>query len=408
MVSTQSQGQINPGQSTWEMYRSLLFSVYLPSFLMSICQGSIMLTIPLFALQMDANIGITALVFSLRGLGNMTVDVPAGYATARFGDRNIMIVGVGLMAITALFASQADSPLQLAIAAFAFGAAMATWLLARLAHISERVASHQRGKAISTMGGIQRFGNLVGPVTSGLIAHKFGFGYVFLYIGFIGLAALLLVLLTVKDNQKAHHEQGPGLFKLVPHIVSRHYRIFATAGFAVLCLTVLRSSRQLLIPLWGQSINLDSATIGLAVSSAAAIDMLMFPLAGYMMDNLGRRHAAISCLLIQALGIFLIPFSSGFTGLVLAAMVAGAGNGLGSGINMTLGADFAPPTERGEFLGVWRLMSDAGSFAGPIFLGYVATSVALASAFTAVSTIGILGAAIMLLFVKETLVKKKT
>ena len=406
MSSTPPKDQMNPGQTTWEMYRSLLFSVYMPSFLMSICQGSVMLTIPLFALDMGANIGVTALVFSLRGLGNMTVDIPAGYATARIGDRSTMIIGVGLMAITAVFASLAASPIQLAIAAFAFGAAMATWLLARLAHISEKVPSHQRGKAISTMAGIQRFGNLVGPVTSGLIAQYFGFGYVFLCISIVAFAALALVLFTVKDNQKAQHDESPGLFKLVPHILSKHYRIFATAGIAVLCLTVLRSSRQLLIPLWGQSINLDSANIGLVVSSAAAIDMLMFPLAGYMMDNQGRRYAAISCLLIQALGIFLIPFSAGFTGLVLAAMVAGAGNGLGSGINMTLGADFAPPRERGEFLGVWRLMSDAGSFTGPIFLGYIATSVALASAFTAVSTLGILGAAIILLFVKETLVKK--
>ena len=63
------------------MYRSLLFSVYLPSFLMSICQGSVLLVIPLFALDLGADVGITALVFSLRGLGNMMFDVPAGYAT---------------------------------------------------------------------------------------------------------------------------------------------------------------------------------------------------------------------------------------------------------------------------------------------------------------------------------------
>ena len=151
--------------------------------------------------------------------------------------------------------------------------------------------------------------------------------------------------------------------------------------------------------------GLNGTSIGLVMGAAASVDMMMFPLAGFMMDNLGRRYAAVSCQLVLALGLFLVPFSSTFWGLVLAAVVAGAGNGLGSGINMTLGADFAPTKERGEFLGVWRLFSDSGSFAGPIFLGYIASSIALASAFTAVSILGVLGATIMVLFVKETLVR---
>ena len=87
-------------------------------------------------------------------------------------------------------------------------------------------------------------------------------------------------------------------------------------------------------------------------------------------------------------------------------MIAGVGNGLGSGINMTLGADFAPPSERGEFLGVWRLMSDVGAFAGPLFMGYMANLFVLATAFSMTASIGIVGVLIMLFTVKETLVKK--
>ena len=388
------------------MYRSLAFSVYFPSFLMSMCQGSVLLIVPLFALDLGASVGVTALVFSLRGLGNMAVDLPAGYSTARFGDKSVMIVGLVLMASTALLCSQATTPLQLGVAAFAFGAAMATWMLARLAHISGKVASHHRGKAISTMAGIQRFGSLLGPVSSGFIAQQYGFNYVFLCICIIAFVALLLVSVSVKDNIRSANEARPGFARILPHILGSHSRIFLTAGLAILCLTVLRAGRQLLIPLWGASIGLDSGSIGLVVSAAATVDMMMFPIAGYLMDNLGRRYAAISCQLTLALGLFLIPFSDTFTTLVLAALVAGAGNGLGSGINMTLGADFAPEHERGEFLGVWRLFSDSGSFAGPVFMAYVSTTIALSSAFVAISALGLIGALIMLLFVKETLVKQ--
>ena len=73
--------------TTWQMYRSLALPIYLPALLMSFCQSSILLAIPLFAIDLGGSVSIAALVFSLRGLGNMTADVPAGYGVGRFGDK---------------------------------------------------------------------------------------------------------------------------------------------------------------------------------------------------------------------------------------------------------------------------------------------------------------------------------
>jgi len=391
--------------TTWQMYRSLLFSVYLPSFFMSICQGSILLVLPLFALHLGANAGIAAIVFSLRGLGNMFVDVPAGYAASRLGDKYTMLIGVGVMAVTGLFASRASSSMELAAAALLFGAAMSTWLLARLTHISEAVPAAQRGKAISTMAGLQRFGNLIGPVVTGYIAEQFGYSYVFFIVSGIAAFSFLLVVFSVRGNKRGRHEESPDILRLVPHIISRHYRIFLTAGIAILFLTVLRAGRQLLIPLWGHHLSLNPADIGLIMGIAAGIDMTMFPMAGYLMDNHGRKFAAVACLGILSTGLLLVPFTTGFLSLTLAAMVAGLGNGFGSGINMTLGADFAPARERGEFLGVWRLMGDSGSFAGPILMGYIANAFVLASAFSVTAALGVVGVLIMIFLVQETLQK---
>ena len=393
---------------TLAMYRSLAMSVYLPSFLMSLCQGSVLLMIPLFALHLGANPAVAALVFAMRGLGNMVCDVPAGFATARLGDKTTMLTGVLLMAIVGLAASQCNSPLQLAIAAFLFGSAMATWMLARLTHISDTVHVSQRGKAIATMAGLGRFGNLIGPISSGVIADQFGFEYVFICIGLIALVALSLVTVSVKQNRKGHSEDSPGIVALIPHILSNHRRVFATAGVSVLCLTILRSGRQLLLPLWGESLGLGATDIGFIVSCAAGVDMMMFIPVGFMMDNWGRKYSGVSCMGILALALFIIPLSDSFSTLLLAGMLAGLGNGFGSGINMTLAADFAPAHERGEFLGVWRLCSDLGSFAGPIVMGYIANTFMLATAFSFAGGLGVAGAVIMVVFVKETLVKPQS
>jgi MFS family permease len=75
----------------------------------------------------------------------------------------------------------------------------------------------------------------------------------------------------------------------------------------------------------------------------------------------------------------LTPFTHGATTLLLASLLIGFGNGIGSGMIMTIGADFSPVAGRAHFLGLWRLMSDIGSTAGPALLSAVTGLVSLAT-----------------------------
>ena len=84
-------------------------------------------------------------------------------------------------------------------------------------------------------------------------------------------------------------------------------------------------------------------------------------------------------------------------------LITGIGNGFGAGINMTLGADFSPPVGRGEFLGVWRLISDTGQAGGPLVISVLTGLGSLGLAAVASSGIGFAGAALMFFLVPETL-----
>jgi MFS family permease len=106
-----------------------------------------------------------------------------------------------------------------------------------------------------------------------------------------------------------------------------------------------------------------------------------------------------------ALGFVLLPLTSEFYGFAAVGVLTGIGNGFGSGINMTLGADFAPAVGRGEFLGVWRVIADLGASSGPIVTGVLTGLGSLALASFAASGIGFAGALVMLLFVPETLTR---
>jgi len=83
----------------------------------------------------------------------------------------------------------------------------------------------------------------------------------------------------------------------------------------------------------------------------------------------------------------------------------GFANGFSSGSMMTLGADLAPKNARGEFLGVWRFIGDAGSSGAPLVVGGIADWLVLPTAAWVISLSGIAAAAIFGFLVPETLVK---
>lgn len=169
---------------------------------------------------------------------------------------------------------------------------------------------------------------------------------------------------------------------------------------------IIRAGRFLIIPLWGaEQLGLDAAQIGIIVTAGAILDVSMFVPAGMLMDRFGRKVAAVPSFALMALGIGLIPFTRDFTTLLLAAMLVGLGNGLGAGLMMTLGADLAPPGAVGEFLGIWRLIGDIGSVAGPLMVGIVAAAVGLSGGAWVLSLAGWLAVVTLAGLVRETRVR---
>jgi MFS family permease len=125
------------------------------------------------------------------------------------------------------------------------------------------------------------------------------------------------------------------------------------------------------------------------------------------MDRFGRKWAAVPCLATLALGLVTLPLAGTLAAFLVIAFITGLGNGFGSGINQTLGADFAPEVGRGEFLGVWRLITDVGQAGGPAVISAIVGVASLAAASVVSGGIGFAGAAILLVFMPETLKKKK-
>lgn len=263
--------------------------------------------------------------------------------------------------------------------------------------------AEHRGRAISLVGGANRVGNFLGPILGGVLGKYFGLGSAFYAQALMGLAASTLMFLMVRESSGSEDLGGHGIGGRLVASVRQHRRIFLTAGLAVVALQVLRQSRMVFLPLWGDKIGLDVAQIGLVIGIATFIDAALFYPSGYLMDRIGRKWASVPCLLLMSLGFLALPATGKLYGFALVAILLGIGNGFGMGITMTLGADFAPVERRGEFLGVWRFMSDAGGAGGPLGVSLVTGIASLGLASLVCAGFGFAGTAMMWLLVPETL-----
>jgi MFS family permease len=398
----------NPGAQDREPFqlRSLVFSVYLPTIFFSIGQGAVIPAIPLFARDLGASVAVAAFIVALRGIGQLIGDIPAGLAVSKWGDKGAMVAGTAMIGLVAIGASLSPTPVVLGALILLMGVAWSFWQIARLAYVSEVAPLEQRGRALSMTGGMNRIGNFIGPTLGGFLGQYFGYESAFLLQATMGIAAAATMFVVITEVARDQQLLGHGVRGRMIGTMKTHHDIYLRAGPPAISLGVLRQARQVFLPLWGDHIGLGGGQIGLITSASFFIDASIFYPVGLIMDTKGRKWVAVPCLLIMAAGLSILPLTDSFATFLIIGMLTGLGNGLGSGINMTLGADFAPEVGKGEFLGVWRLISDVGQGGGPVVISAVIGLASLAAASVVSGGIGFAGAALLVLFVPEPLKRK--
>lgn len=357
--------------------------------------------LPLYVLELKASAVLAAVLVGMRGVGMLLFDLPVGLLAARFGDKPVMLIGAGGLAASGIAFAMVESTLGLALSGVMSGAAFSAWMLGRHSFITDTCQPHERGRALAVLGGIMRVGALIGPAAGALAAQRFGYSPVFLATGVAAVAALVLVA-AFTQNVRPQTAGMPRLEGLA-EIVRACWSVFATAGLAGLALQLMRAARQLLVPLFGYALGLDVGTIGLIVSMSAAIDVSLFYPVGLIMDRRGRKWAGVPCMVVFGIGLLLLPLAHGFYSLLTLALLLGFANGLGSGLVLTLGSDFAPAGRRAEFLGLWRLMGDMGFMGAPMLIAGLVQVFTLGAASIATAAVGLAGAVVLARYVKEPL-----
>jgi MFS family permease len=380
--------------------KRFFLDAYLPMFLFGLGLGFTTPVLPIYIGGLGASMAMTGTIIAVIGAGSLAGALPAGSLVSRFGAHLPITISAAVIGASALMIGLTQSIWLLIVLLALIGISQSVFLLSLQTYVRFQTTMEGRGRALSLVGGVIRTANLFGPLIGGFLGKHLGLSSVFFAQAACAFGAALLLL--SRHNYKDIGKTGGEVKHSYFHVVKENRKIFLTTGFVIIVLTLLRTGREILVPLWGASIGLDVAAIGIILGIGTAVELPMVIPSGMLMDRMGRKWAAGPCVLLLSIGIALVPLTGSFIGLTIAVLVMSIGNGFGSGIVLTLGADATPKESPGEFLGVLRLIGNFGKIGAPLVVGIAAQIVSLSISPFILAGIGGFGLYVLLARVKET------
>lgn len=371
--------------------RSIAVPAYGPTVVAAVGAGATLPVVALTALELGASPSVAALTAGAALVAELFFAVPAGAMVHRIGERRALLSAGAVDAVASLAALLAPNVVVLFAAVFAMGFTSSMFLVARQAYLIDAVPYSMRARAMSTLGGVNRIGLFVGPFVGAPVIAAWGAQSAFGVAVVSGLAASLLVWRA--PDITAHHEEAQRAQEQTStrRLLWAHRRTYATLGLGILVIGAARSARVVLVPLWASHVGLSASATAVIFGVTGGIEMLLFYPAGSVMDRFGRFWVAVPCAVLLGVGALLLPLTHTAYTVLGASLLAAVGNGLGSGIVMTLGADTAPSVGRSQFLGGWRFMSVIGGSGAPLLISAVTAQVGLAAACVGIGSLTLLG-----------------
>ncbi|MFI8597118.1 MFS transporter [Rothia koreensis] len=392
------------------MLRPIFWPVIVPSLLFAIGVGSTVPVLILSALSLGAGGALASAVVSLMGAASLILTVPVGVLIDKVGDRRAMIFGTGAaVVVTGLLVLSLSGSLPDPFALVMYivllmllAPVQDIWSLARQAVVADKMPAMHMGKAMTALGGTQRVGNLVGPMISAMLLLWFPLWSVYVFSAMCAVLAVVVLCIPALnrgfDAMESTSTATTPTAALAdpnepaPRKLQVRWKAVLLAGIAVTILSIARAAQPTLIQLWGVHIHLHESGISLLVALGAALELvLMFP-GGYIKDRLGRSAVLIVCLVVFGGGFLIMSIQPVLVWTIIAVVVMAVGNGLGAGVNMTIGADLSPKVGRAKFLGIWAVFNNSGKLGGPAIVALLLSLASLPLAVVATGVLTILGA----------------
>lgn len=359
--------------------RRLGIAVYLPWVLAQLGRGMLLPMVPIYLREIGLSYTGVSVVLAALGFGAVLGGLPVGGLAGRLGPERVFVGAAVSSALTAALLGVSTAVLALVAFRMLYGVGAVGMRISSQMLVNAGVPVVLRGRGMALLGGGVRVAFFIGPLIGGVLADTVGFEATFVVCGLTTLVGLVPFVAVRRQTggSAGFARSGVPLRDLV-RALRRHGVVLALAGTGAALVMTAREGRNAVVPLIGDDLGLSATAVGALVAIGTGADLLLFPVAGWLMDRFGRLFAIVPAFSLMALGLLVLGLTGTVAGAVVAGVVIGIGNGMSAGTMLTLGGDLAPP-EPGPFLAALGVSQDLGIMIGPIVVGRLADSVGLAS-----------------------------
>lgn len=377
--------------------RPLVGLVFFPWFATTLSLGILVVALPLYLREAGLSFTVTTAVLAAAGVGSFVSALPAGALISRSGERATIAASVAAVSICVGLTATSERPVVLFLLQLAVGAGVSSVRLAAQTVVGRTIESGLRGRVLSGLGGTRRLSLFIGPIVGGVLVDGVGYPVTFLIAAVAAVAGFATLV-----RPSAATPQAPADRVSLAQALRRHWRRLFVIGAGPLAIMAARRGRTVVVPLIADSLGLSGTAVGIVVAVSTGADLLLFPLAGVLMDRFGRLFAMAPAFSLMAIGLIMMGLVDSTAGVVVAGSIIGVGNGLSSGSMLTLGTDVAPADAPGPFMAGLSAIQEAGAIVGPLLVGIIADAVGLGGASITLGVLVFVGLGLIMVTVGET------
>lgn len=340
-----------------------LLAVCVATFMLLLDVSIVTVALPDIARQLDASLSDLQWVVDSYALALASVVLTAGSLADRFGRRRVFLVGLSVFTLASLLCGLAGSPLQLNVFRGLQGIGGAMMFATALALLAQEFRGPDRGTAFGIWGATTGAAVAVGPLAGGALTDGLGWEWIFLVNVPIGVAAVALTLLKLRESRSPAGGRidwagfvvfTGALFLLVFGLIRGNEAGWTSAttlgrlgGAALLLALFVWIERRQSAPMFDLSLFRNPTFTGAAIVAfalSASVFATFLYLVLYMQNVLGYGplEAGLRFLPITLLSFFVAPLAGRLAGRFPVRLFLGGGLllvAIGLGLMSGLDAD---------------------------------------------------------------------
>jgi MFS family permease len=326
--------------------------------------------LPMFAATLGAGDVVLGMIVSVSTLTGMIFKPVFGVFSDRWGRRMWLIIGTIIFAGVPFLYRFIETPEQLLAIRIFHGFATAIYGPVTLAFVAEQVRPAIRPGRFGMFSLARSAGYIIGPAVAGWLLIKMDPVDVFTIIGLLSCLIFLPVLLIPKDHVPTSHYRQPVRQQIRKALQSgsKIPAIWISGGLDATIYIALYALKAFL-PIYGVSMGMNIAQVGLFFSVQEGATMALKPLGGRLGNHWGAMKSIGLGILLYGLTLPMLTWAPSFPVILILSAIFGCAQALVFPSTKALVSNQVEQHYLGASMGLPGALNNAAKVIGPILGG---------------------------------------